>query len=240
MTRTHRASGTAGRRRAILVAVAAAMVTVATADEGHATSLINGGFESPDLGSGSTYSLISPGSVPGWSTTDSAIEIWANGFGGVTSYEGTQHAEINAYINGTLSQIVSGVGAGERLGFQFAHRARVGTDVMALTITDLGGDNALGTMDDTVLFNDTFSADTTAWVLNINDRALLTRGNDIHFAYSAISTGSGNSAVGNFLDAVSFGIGVGATNVPVPGAGLLLLTGLGGLGALGRRRSATA
>lgn len=197
--------------------------------------LINGGFETPDLGSGSTFDLLNPATVPGWSTTDSAIEIWANGFLGVTSFEGTQHAEINAFINGTLFQEVSGITAGSSIGYEFAHRARVGTDVMRLTITDLGIDGLLGGGNDTELFSSLFSADTSAWVFN-SGSGLTALGNTMRFAYTAVSTGSGSSSVGNFLDAANFGVGVGNGQVPEPSIIALFALGFLGLGFARRRQ----
>lgn len=191
--------------------------------------LINGGFEQPDL---ATSSGLPPANVPGWKTTDTAIEIWVNGFNGVPAAQGKQFVEINARINGTLFQDVSGITAGAQVGFTFLHRARVGTDVMALTITDLGIDNLLGGGNDTVLFTKQYSATTSAWVQNTNagEAPIIALGNNIRFAYSAISTGSGFISVGNFLDAADFGVGVGA-KVPEPssvlGLGLVTLVGLG-------------
>lgn len=190
---------------------------IATSASKAQAALINGGFETPDIGSSATVSQQNPANVPGWQSTDRSIEIWANGFRGVTSYEGTQHAEINAFINGTLFQEVSGIAAGQQVGFEFAHRARVGTDVMNLAITDLGLDNVFGTPDDTVLFTQNYSATTVAWVFNTNagEAPIITLGNNIRFAYSAVSTGSGNSSVGNFLDAADFGVNAGVVPEPL-------------------------
>ncbi|MBC1196223.1 PEP-CTERM sorting domain-containing protein [Microcystis aeruginosa BLCCF158] len=207
-------------------------MSIATFTSEAQAGLINGGFELPDLGTSPTVALLPPANVPGWKTTDTAIEIWVNGFNGVPAGQGKQFAEINAFINGTLFQDVSGVAAGSQVGFTFLHRARVGTDVMALTITDLGIDNLFGGGDDTVLFNKQYSADTSAWVQNTNagEAPIIALGNNIRFGYSAISTGSGDPGIGNFLDAADFGVGVGA-KVPEPssvlGLGLVTLVGLG-------------
>jgi hypothetical protein len=218
-----------------LSSLAVAVLTLAISHNAAAT-LINGGFEDPDLGSAATFALLAPASVPGWNTTDTRIEIWANGFGGVTSFEGTQHAEINAFINGTLFQDVAGIGSGSLIGFEFAHRARSGTDVMRLTITDLGPGGSLGGGDDTTLFTDLFSADTSAWVFHSSGAGdvLAAVGNTVRFAYTAVSTGSGSPSVGNFLDAADFGVGVGGT-VPEPTSLLLLGLGLAGLGFARKR-----
>ncbi|MBP0020716.1 MAG: PEP-CTERM sorting domain-containing protein [Cyanobacteria bacterium SBLK] len=109
---------------------------------------------------------------------------------------------------------------------------------MSLEITDLGEDNIFGTQDDTSLFYNTYSATTAAWVYNTNagEDAIVTLGNTLRFAYGAVSTGSGNATVGNFLDAVSFGVGVGESQpVPEP-ASLLGLLVFGTLGASSLKR----
>ena len=197
--------------------------------------LINGGFELPVIGS-TASTQANPGLVPGWQTTDTSIEIWSQSFQGVTSFEGDQHAEINAIIDGTLFQDVTGIAPGSILGFEFAHRARVGTDVMQLDITDLGSDNLPGGGNDTVLFSKQYSATTTAWIFNTNagEAPIVALGNTTRFAYSAISTGSGNIGAGNFLDAVDFGVGIGT--VPIPSTAILILTGLLGLRKASDRR----
>ncbi len=154
------------------------------------------------------YKFLKESDVPGWQTTDSHIEIWESGFLGVEAADGNYFAEINAHNFGSLFQEVSDIGAGQRMGFSFFHRARQGTDVMNLAITDLGLDNVFGTLDDTVLFTKNYSATTEAWVQNTseNEDAIITLGNNMRFAYTAVSTGSGNKSVGNFLDVANFGL----------------------------------
>ncbi|MEA5552380.1 PEP-CTERM sorting domain-containing protein [Anabaena cylindrica UHCC 0172] len=201
-----------------------------------ASSLVNGGFEQPGI---TGRGIFPESAVPGWKTTDpGGIEIWDSSFG-VTAYEGTQFAEINAFIDGTLFQDVDPIAAGSTIGFEFAHRARVGTDVMNLAITDLGADGIFGGGDDTSLFTKNYSATTAAWVFNTNagEPTITTLGNKIRFAYSAVSTGSGSPSAGNFLDAVSFGVGVGAsaTSVPEP-ATMLGLLAFGAFGATSLKR----
>lgn len=222
---------------------ALALMSIATSTSEAQAGLINGGFEIPDISSEAEFSQLSPELVPGWETTDVSIEIWANGFRGVFAQEGTQFAEINAFINGTLYQDVTGIAAGSEVGFTFLHRARVGTDVMGLTITDLGIDNLFGTSDDTVLFTKNYSATTAAWVNNTNagEDPIFTVGNNVRFAYSAVSTGSGNPSIGNFLDAADFGVGVGPSvkNVPEPAStlGLLAIGALGATSAFKRKNN---
>lgn len=207
-------------------------------------ALINGGFEqSTPLVPSASFIIVNQSNVPGWSTTstDSNIELWSSGFesisgGPVPAFEGNQFAEINATQFATLYQDVSGIAAGSIVGFQFAHRGRSGVDTMRLTITDLGGNNQLGGGDDTVLFTNDYSDGNTAWgfYTSAGLAPLTALGNNVRFAYQAITTAGGDPTIGNFIDSVDFGIGVG-TPVPVPGTLLLLCLGLAGLGIARRR-----
>ena len=96
--------------------------------------LINGGFELPDVGNSAGFFIENDTYVLGWESMNGNIEIWGNGNNGVTAYEGTQHAEVDQ----TLFQEISGIGTGQEVSFEFAHRGRVGTDVINFSITDLG------------------------------------------------------------------------------------------------------
>ena len=191
--------------------------------------LVNGSFEQPVLPAGPNFQFINEASVPGWQTTatDNLIELWANGFLGVTSSDGNQHAELNATQSSTLFQDATGIAAGSRVGFTFDHRARVGVDTMQLTITDLGLNNLLGGVGadaDTVLFQKQYSTGTANWATydSILEAPIFALGNNIRFAYSAISTGSGNAASGNFIDKADFGVDV-AVPTPEPASMLSLL-----------------
>lgn len=221
----------------IFVAIAgAAVATVGLTGAAQAASLTNYSFEENssqlDLGK---FSFFNPDAVNGWQTTDTAIEIWGDGFLGVDAAEGDYFAEINAHNFGSIFQEVSDIEAGQELGFSFLHRARRGTDVMNLAITDLGTDNIFGTDDDTTLFTKDYSATTESWVLNdsLDEATITTLGNNIRFAYSAVSTGSGRKSVGNFLDAAQFGLKSevfeDTQDVPEPGLlmGLLMFGGMG-------------
>jgi uncharacterized repeat protein (TIGR01451 family) len=152
----------------------------------------NGGFELPNFTGAPTFHLVAPGGVSGWTTTDTAIEIWDSGFLGVPSYAGDQHAELNANIAGTLTQS-SGVHSRAEMLFYWAHRARSGTDVASLQLTDNGGG----------LTNyGSFSSTTAAWIGR--QTILLTSATATSFsaAFSAVSTGSGSISIGNFLDGI--------------------------------------
>ena len=188
-----------------------------------ATGLVNGGFEGNPVLTPGTSNIYNQSAVDGWKTTatDSKIEIWSSGFQGVSAYEGNQFAELNAFEAAALYQDVGGISAGNRIGYKFAHRARIGTDVMRLTITDLGGDGIFGGGDDTVLYTNTYSDTTAAWGVYAAGNVATALGNTIRFSYEAVSTGSGIASSGNFLDAASFGVGVGVpAPLPILGTGV--------------------
>ncbi len=203
-----------------------------------ANVITNGSFEVPAF-SGITVQQVNESLVPGWDTTatNNLIEIWANGNLGVFAADAAQHAELNATQVSTLYQDVSGVPANAVVGYSFAHRGRLGPDTLALQISDLGSDNAaggVGTAADTLLFNQQFTTGASAWVqYSAGTIGSLTLGNDMRFAFASISATGGNPAIGNFLDNVSFGIGV-----PEPSSSLLMFVGLAGIAL--RRRSRNA
>jgi hypothetical protein len=219
------------------LALALAAIFLGSTDASMRANVItNGSFEIP-LFSGTTVQQVHESLVPGWDTTatNNLIEIWANGNNGVFAAHATQHAELNATQVSTLYQDVSGIPANSVVGYSFAHRGRLGLDTLALRIGDLGTDNApggVGSAADTILFTQQFTTGNTAWVqYSAPTIGPLTLGNDMRFSFVSISAAGGNPAIGNFLDNVSFGVGV-----PEPTAGLLLVCGSLGLASVCRRR----
>jgi len=226
-------------RRHTAAAAGSALILLLLLSQSAGAGLVNPGFELP-ANPATTVTQVVPGDVPGWDTDEATIEVWSNNFNGVPAYEGNQHAEVNGQSEGTLFQDVTGIAAGQRVGFEFAHRGRFGTDTLRLTITDLGAGGTIGGGDDTVLFTKEYSAGNAAWVFNTNagEAPIVTLGNAMRFAYEAVSTANGDPTNGNFLDAADFGLDVGeVVPVPAPASAVLLLTGLFGLGALTRRRA---
>ncbi|GEM_PF-1911015 len=224
------------------------LASALTVSQSAQAGMVNGGFELPSFAPIPNYHQIAQATVPGWHTTasDGLIEIWNNGFGGFASYEGTQHAEINATQMGTLYQDVPGIPAGVLVGFQFAHRGRYPVaDVMQFTLTDLGPDNLPGGGDDTVLYTQTVSDSNSAWKF-YTGTGIVTLGHTVRFTFASVSSGGGVPAGGNFIDAADFGFGVGGggggggapTSVPTLSEwGMILLSTLLAFGAfLGLRR----
>ena len=172
--------------------------------------LTNPGFEQP-LGREGGFTFVE--TMPGWKTTDTQFEIWSTGFKGFEAYEGNQFVELNALIDGTLYQDATGISQGAVLEFSFAHRGRNGNDTMKLTVTDLGGDNSLGTADDTPLFSKEYTTGKNAWAVydSTTETPILARGNTVRFAYNAVDATDGagpHNTEGNFLDVADFGVGV--------------------------------
>ena len=177
--------------------------------------LVNGGFEDfqafgYDFFAGSNPTI-------NWATTapDNTLEIWQNGFLGVQSYEGNSFAELNANYASALYQDINGLGDFNSINWHFAHRGRDGIDVMRLTITDLGFDQAWGGGDDSTIFTQEFSAGNMEWQYNTG--TITSIGNLTRFSFEAVSA-VGGSTQGNFIDYVGFG----QNAVPGPGAMSLL------------------
>jgi hypothetical protein len=196
---------------------------------GAQAGLINGGFESPSFTPGSPdFSFIDAASLPGWNTTaaDNVIEIWSDGFQGIPAYEGTQFAELNANLVSTLFQDSDGIASGSILGFEFAHRGRLGIDTLRLDITDLGLDGVFGTADDSLLFSKEYADGNQSWgfYTSAGEAPIVALGNTVRFSYVSVSAAGGNS-VGNFIDAADFGVGV-AQPIPEPMTLSMILAGL--------------
>ena len=160
------------------------------------SQLDNGGFEAPVIANNS-YQLLNDSSVPGWSTTatDHLIELWSTPFNGVTAFEGRQFAELNATQNSALYQDLPTT-PGQTLTWSLAHRARQGTDTMRVVI---GTPGAPG------VENARFSDTTAAWGWHTGTYTVPANQTITRFSFEAVSAGSGNPTIGNFLDDISFG-----------------------------------
>jgi len=160
------------------------------------SQLDNGGFEAPVIPN-NTYRFLDQSVVPGWSTTatDKKIEIWSTPFNGVTAFEGRQFAELNATQASALYQDLPTT-PGQTLTWSLAHRARQGTDTMRVVIGSPGVPGV-----ENAVFSDT----TAAWGRHTGTYLVPANQTITRFAFEAVSTGSGNPTIGNFLDDVSFG-----------------------------------
>jgi uncharacterized repeat protein (TIGR01451 family)/LPXTG-motif cell wall-anchored protein len=207
---TPRRARTKGMRLILAVALVASGLAVSVATLGtdapvaqaattcppSPSQLDNGGFEAPVIPN-NTYRQLDAAVVPGWSTTatDNKIELWSTPFGGVTAYEGRQFAELNATQASALYQDLPTT-PGQTLTWSLAHRARQGTDTMRVVIGQPGAPG---------VENARFSDTTAGWGRHTGTYVVPANQTITRFAFEAVSTGSGNPAVGNFLDDISFG-----------------------------------
>ncbi len=159
-----------------------------------AVSLVNGGFEDPQFGSG--VAIVDQSAIPGWSTTagDGAMEIWHSTSPSPGS--GTQYAELNANQVSTLYQDVTTV-PGQTLKWQLQHRGRAGTDVMAVLLGPPAGP--------LVQQGAPISDPNTAWGTYSGLYVVPAGQTTTRFAFQSVSSAGGSPSLGNFLDSISLG-----------------------------------
>ena len=151
-------------------------------------ALINGDFETPNIGSG--WALKNASEVTGWKTTatDNMIEIWTKDMG-VTPYSGNQFIELNANMQAALFQDMATT-PGSKLIWGFAHRGRSGTETIEFEVGPPGGPYAkIGS------FSDALAWRYYSGVYEVPAGQTTTR-----FYYSSKDPGSS----GNFIDAIEF------------------------------------
>lgn len=171
-------------------------------------AVVNGSFEAPDIDTTFASTSKQWGTFPvvavaykaalveGWSTTatDAEIEIWQNGFNGVSAYKGQQFAEINANQSATLYQDITTT-PGRTMRWSFAHRGRTGVDTVALLIgPPQGPHTTLGS----------FQTGSQAWAVYQGDYVVPAGQTKSRFFYKAVTTANGNTTTGNFLDDIQF------------------------------------
>jgi uncharacterized repeat protein (TIGR01451 family) len=183
--------------------------------------LLDDGFELPNITSSSptpfnTFSSLikayKEAEVEGWGTiandaTSGAsfdqrnvIELWRET--SPPAYEGSQYAEINAYVAGTLYQDVITT-PGTVLTWQFAHRGRSGTDTVEVVI----GAPSL------VVSQGQFSTGNTAWQVYRGTYTVPAGQTITRFGFKAVSS-TGGTSYGNFIDDVRFGVNCDYSDAP--------------------------
>ncbi|MGQ5208406.1 isopeptide-forming domain-containing fimbrial protein [Bacillus subtilis] len=171
-------------------------------------ALINGSFEqgaargSAHDGSGLYYY---ESEVPGWKTTDKAIEIWnyAQNIPAVVKNwpappDGNRWAELNAFENGMLYQDVKTT-PGQTIYWRLSHMGRQGVDTMQVRIGA-----ATNNPYDTVVQKQ-FSDGKTAWGTHTGSYTVPAGQTTTRFGFEAVSTAAGNIGAGNFLDDIFLG-----------------------------------
>ena len=155
------------------------------------TPMTNGLAELPVITLG-RQTITSASNVPGWETSasDNQIEVWSTGFNGVPAQEGNQFLEINANRTAALYQELC-LEPGSTIRWSVWHRGRAGVDVAKVKIgSSLANATEQATMSDG---KNAWGYYTGTYVVPTNQATTL-------FIFEAISTASGNSSIGNFLD----------------------------------------
>ena len=149
---------------------------------------LNNGFELPVTTD--PFEFVPQFVVPNWGTnsTDGVIEIWQSGFSNVVSFEGDQHAEINANQRAALFLDAPTI-PGTTITWSIAHRGRDATNTATVSI----GGAAVGSVPVLV---ETMVTGPASWeqysgVYTVPAGQTVTR-----FTFTAIDDG----ASGNFLD----------------------------------------
>ncbi|MFE8072524.1 PEP-CTERM sorting domain-containing protein [Marinobacteraceae bacterium S3BR75-40.1] len=181
-----------------------------------ANLIVNGSFENENVGNGD-WMRFDAADVDGWE--GSSIEIW-DSYGSVDSYEGEQHAELNAHpYSGSafgIYQEFSTV-AGSTYDVFFAYRARSSNDESFKAFIDNGADYSW-LMDDHT---------TGEW--SVFQGSFIAQSSVSKLTFLTVNPETGT--VGNFLDDVRV-----TAAVPEPGTLALLGLGLVGFG-LSRRKA---
>jgi hypothetical protein len=140
--------------------------------------------------------FVTSAQLPCWHTTaqDSIMEVWADGYNGVSSYSGSQFLEMNAYYVSTLYQNIT-VTPGFYLAIGFAHRGRAGVDTMSVSIGPVGGPyTSLGY----------FADGNTDWGYHtVYYTVPLSSGTNYSVRFNSIYATLNLPTVGNFLDSVT-------------------------------------
>ena len=172
-------------------------------------ALQNGDFEAPAVPAGPGRDVADSDAAAAWHTTatDHQIEYWSDGAGvaaangnrPISAESGRQWVELNATQASTLYQDLATV-PGQVMRWSLWHRARYtgapgGQDVMRVLV---------GSTSTQVQQGADISDGPDAWV-NYTGSYVVPPGQTItRFAFKAVSTSSGNTTVGNFLDDVVF------------------------------------
>ncbi len=128
-------------------------------------------------------------STPGWSSTDTGIEIWQSGFNGAVAPDGDQLAELQGNNTAANWQDISTL-PGDVLAWSFHHRGRVNDDTVRV---DIGSTT-------TQTNEGQFTTGTTAFIKYAGTYTVPSGQTTTRFVLDPVDTGS----VGNLVDLVEF------------------------------------
>ena len=181
---------------------------IAFTSPAQANSIVNGGFENPDIAAG-TFSVFA--AIPGWTTTfGSGIEIQDHIAG--SPYEGNQFAELDSFSNSGMIQTIIGTIPGAPYTLSFAYSPRPGRPNTTNGIEVYFGGQLL----DTLQMSGVGLANTSWTLFNYSVTA---SGATSAIEFRAIGA---SDSLGGYLDSVSFE----AAAVPESSVLPLLSTGI--------------
>ena len=153
----------------------------------------NSSFENFAIGL-NKYKLINADLIDGWSTTasDNKIEIWGDGFNGVSAADGSYFVELNGTQSASIYQEIETT-PGTTLTWTISHMGRVGEDVATISVGDGTESIVLETMTD----------GNTEWGTYTGTYVVPEGQTTTTFYVDAVSTSTGSKSVGNFIDAFS-------------------------------------
>jgi Protein of unknown function (DUF642) len=126
-------------RRSFIVFTALFLSFFQMANQAYAGSIVNGGFELPQLPSGTQYILISPGSEPdgfGWSVTSGNVDVVMGGGVYIPAFAGSQWLDLDGGTAGTIQQsFVTTPGSSYELTFAYANNPVRGTVPATATVS---------------------------------------------------------------------------------------------------------
>ena len=140
------------------------------------------------------YEFVNANLIDGWSTTasDNIIEIWRDGFNGVSAADGNYFVELNAKEVASLYQEIETT-PGTTLTWSISHMGRMGEDVATISVGDGGETIVLETMTD----------GNTEWGTYTGTYVVPEGQTTTTFYVDAVSTFTGSKSMGNFIDAFS-------------------------------------
>ncbi|WP_348694590.1 PEP-CTERM sorting domain-containing protein [Duganella fentianensis] len=203
--------------RAATIFKSVAVIAALVAGQAHAapTELVtNGSFEATTISNGS-WSVF--GSLPGWSSIGSGIELRNNVAG--SAYDGSNFVELDSYSNSAIEQSIA-TAAGKHYTLNFAIQDRAGVALSSQGVEVFWNGVSQGVF-----------SNATNWTVQSLD--LTASGATSTLRFAAAGT---NDSLGTSLDKIS----LVAAPVPEPETYGMLLAGLALVGAVARRKARKA
>ncbi len=187
---------------------------------GTTIGLRNGDFETPRVAA-NNYTLVNTATagVEWRNTAENIVELWGSPFQGVNAYSGSQFAELNALVPGTLYQDLTTV-PGSTMVWRIAHKATIRNgESMWVRV---GAPGAAPGYTSPKLTANLVGTDRNGWTVHSGTYTVPAGQTTTRFAFESDGSTTANPSSGNLLDAIEFAFTAGAcsdtvaTNAGVP------------------------